>query len=274
MNDNASLRGGLRWAHYAIEAWGLGTFMVVAGSVAVALNVLPPSSALWLLAHPLGHRAIFGAAMGLTSALIVYSVWGARSGAHINPAMTLTFAALGKIRARDALFYSVAQFAGAAAGLALVAWFAGPLLVGPPSHSLVTKPGPAGIPAAFIGEVAATFVLMSLVLAFSNAPPRIARFTGLAACVAVALAITFESPLSGTSLNPARTLASALQEHDWTAIRVYFTAPPLGMLLAALAYVKLLGADAVLCARLNHSGPQPCPFRCTYAQRYADARSR
>jgi len=271
MNKNADPPAGLLWGHYAIEAWGLGTFMVVAGVVAVALNVLPPSSALWLGAHPLAHRAIFGAAMGLTSALIVYSVWGARSGAHINPAMTLAFAALGKIRAVDALFYTVAQFVGGAAGLALVAWVAGPLLLGPPSHALVTKPGPAGVPAAFIGEVATTFVLMSLVLLFSNAPQRIARFTGVAACIAVALAITFESPLSGTSLNPARTLASALQEYDWTAIWVYFTAPPLGMLLAALAYVKVLGADAVLCARLNHSGRQPCTFRCTYNQRYADA---
>lgn len=84
----------LHWRHYAIEAWGLGTFMLVAGAVAVALGAVPAPFGPWLREHPLAARAIFGIAMGTTAASIVYSPWGARSGAHLNPAVTLTYSLL------------------------------------------------------------------------------------------------------------------------------------------------------------------------------------
>jgi aquaporin Z len=262
MNDAESPRQ-LHWVHYAIEAWGLGTFMIVAGSVAVALAVVPPPLAHWLSTHALAGRAIFGAAMGLTAISIVYSPWGARSGAHLNPAVTLTFAFLGKLRPHDAIGYALAQFTGGVLGFSLVALLAGPLLLGPPSYAIVTKPGPLGIGAAFAGETTIAFIMMSVVLAFSNARPRVARFTGIAAGILVALFITFEAPLSGMSLNPARTFASGLIGHDFTAIWLYFIAPPLGMLLAALAFVSIRSKRAVLCGRLNHTGPYACIFNCS-----------
>lgn len=251
------------WDRYAIEAWGLGTFMFVAGAVAVVLQRLPNDVARWLALHAVVGRGIFGIAMGLTAIAIVYSPWGARSGAHLNPAVTLTFALLGKIRAVDALAYAFAQFVGGVAGFALVAAIAGPLLLGPPNHAIVTKPGQAGALVAFVAEAAIAFVLMSVVLAFSNAPAPRARWTGVAAGTLVALFITFEAPYSGMSMNPARTLASALLAGDFTAIWIYFIAPPLGMLSAALAFVAR--GRTVRCGRLNHAGPSPCRFNCTYA---------
>jgi aquaporin Z len=69
-----------------------------------------------------------------------------------------------------------------------------------------------------------------------------------------------EAPLSGMSLNPARTLASALFTRDWTALWIYFTAPPLGMLLAAHLYVCRRGHAAVFCAKLHHQNEQRCIF--------------
>ncbi len=254
-----------RWANYAIEAWGLGTFMFVAGSIAVGLGLLPPALVAWLMAHRLASRAVFGVAMGLTAMAIVYSPWGARSGAHLNPTLTLTYAWLGKIRPADAVAYAIAQFAGGAAGFALIAALAGHRLIDPPTRAIVTRPGDAGTPAAFAGEAIIAFVLMSTVLAVSNAPRRIARFTGVAAGILVALFITFESPFSGTSMNPARTLASAVVAHDFTGVWIYFTAPPLGMILAAVLFVTLRGRSAVRCGRLNHGGTAPCTFRCSYA---------
>jgi aquaporin Z len=102
-------------------------------------------------------------------------------------------------------------------------------------------------------------VMMTAVLQL-NRFPRLAPFTGWFAAALVALYITFEAPLSGMSMNPARTLASALFTRDWTALWVYFTAPPLGMLLAAELYVRRRGNAAVFCAKLHHRNEQRCIF--------------
>jgi aquaporin Z len=75
--------------------------------------------------------------------------------------------------------------------------------------------------------------------------------------------VTIAAPLSGVSLNPARTTASALVAHRWEFVWIYYIAP-LGMLLAAALFVRLRGAGAVRCARLNHTGPFVCIFRCGY----------
>jgi aquaporin Z len=242
--------------------------MFVAGAAAVALNMLPGPLAETAAAHPLFGRALFGIAMGITAIAIVYSPWGMRSGAHLNPALTLTFARLGKIALSDAAGYAIAHFAGGTIGFAFAALLFGRLLLGPPANAIVTKPGDAGIAVAFIAETIITFLLMIVVLVLSNARPRVARFTGLAAGALVALFITFEAPLSGMSMNPARSFASALVGADWTAIWIYFIAPPLGMLLAGFTYVTLAGRRAVLCARVSHHGPYPCIFRCTYAEAF------
>src|SRR5436309_1810804 len=81
------------------------------------------------------------------------------------------------------------------------------------------------------------FFMMSVVLITSNTT-RLNHFTGLFAAILVAAYIGFENPFSGMSMNPARTFGSAVSAHLWTALWVYFTARPLGMLLAAEAYTR------------------------------------
>jgi aquaporin Z len=66
-------------------------------------------------------------------------------------------------------------------------------------------------------------------------------------------------------MNPARSFASALAAWQWTALWIYFTAPPLGMLAAAQAFVQLRGPHRVLCAKLNHHTARRCIFRCNFA---------
>jgi aquaporin Z len=261
------------WWHYLIEAWGLGTFMVVAGSFAIALSRAPEPLASTIAAHPIVGRLIFGVAMGVTAMAIVYSSWGARSGAHLNPSLTLTFAWLGKIEPVDAVGYVIAQFVGGAAGFTVVWLIAGSALTDPPVRGIVTRPGAQGPIVAFAGELTIAFILMTVVLIVSNAEPRIARFTGVAAAICVATFITVEAPISGMSLNPARTTASALIAHDWTDVGIYYTAPLLGMLAAAAIYASRRGGAAVRCARLNHTGTSPCIFRCGYAGSMDDAAS-
>jgi len=89
----------------------------------------------------------------------------------------------------------------------------------------------------------------------------VALFTGLVAGICVAAFITFESPLSGMSMNPARTFGSAFPPHLWQSLWIYFTAPPVGMLLAAEVYV-LLNAR-VVCAKYHHQNSFRCIF-CEY----------
>src|SRR3954452_1248912 len=106
------------WPEYLIEAAGLGAFMVTAGFCVMLANA-PPIEA--VIRNPDLRRALIGAAMGLTAIALIYSPWGKRSGAHLNPAVTLTFWRLGKVSPADAAFYVVAQFAGGAAGTWLLA---------------------------------------------------------------------------------------------------------------------------------------------------------
>ncbi len=124
---------------------------------------------------------------------------------------------------------------------------------------MVTVPGPEGVGVAFLAELVITFILMLVILSVSNRP-NMARYTGLCAGVLLALYILVESPLSGTSMNPARTLASGVPAGIFTAMWVYFTAPPLGMLLAAQVYRAIQGRHAVHCAKLHHQNNRRCIF--------------
>ena len=249
------------WPEYAIEASGIGLFMLSALSFSVLLQH-PASPVPGALPDPLARRALMGLAMGLTAIALVYSPWGQRSGAHFNPALTLTFLRLGKVAPADAALYAASQFAGAIAGV-LVGGLALGMLVADVGFA-VTLPGSFGEAAAFAAEVAISFGLMLTVLVATNAP-RTHRFTGVLAGLLVATYITLEAPVSGMSMNPARTLGSATGAGIFSSLWIYFTAPPLGMLLAAEAYVRLLGPGRVRCAKLHHQNRQRCIFRCGYA---------
>ena len=260
-----------RWAEYAIEATGLGLFMLVACTFGVLLGH-PASPVVLALPEPLARRALMGVTMGLTAIALIYSPWGRRSGAHFNPATTLTFWRLGKIETRDAATYAAAQVLGGLAGMLLAAGVLRTALAHPDVHYVATRPGPGGVAIAFTAEVVMTFLLMSVVLRVSNTA-TLARFTGVAAGSLVALFITVEAPLSGMSLNPARSFASAVPAAAWDVFWIYVVAPPLGMLAAAEVYVRRHGLGAVYCAKLHHD-TGPCIFRCRWAELSAMGESR
>ncbi len=261
------MRAALRdhWPEYLIEAALLGLFMLSACAFGTLLGH-PASPAVQAVPGELARRALMGVAMGLTAVALIYSPWGRRSGAHFNPATTLTFWRLGKIAPADAALYTLAQTAGGIAGVLLAAVVLGPPLSAPDVRYVATLPGPAGALGAFVAEMAITFVLMSVVLRASNTA-GLARFTGLFAGALVATYITLEAPLSGMSMNPARSLASALPARTWPTLWIYVLAPPLGMLAAAELYVRRRGLAAVFCAKLQHDTTQRCIFRCRYAER-------
>lgn len=247
------------WPEYLIEAVGLGLFMVSAGVFATLLE-FPRSPVHLAIADPLVRRAVMGIIMGLTAVGLIYSPWGQRSGAHFNPAVTLTFWGLGKVAGWDALFYVVFQVLGGLIGVMLVLALLGERFALPPVSYVATIPGPTGPVVAFAAEVTIAFGLMLMVLITTNSR-RLTRFTGLCAGLLLAFYITFESPLSGTSLNPARTLASGLPSGYLNDLWVYLLGPISGMALAAMLYRTVHSNSDVACAKLNHQTRHRCIFR-------------
>lgn len=252
------------WPEYVMEGVELGLYMISACAFVVLLEY-PTSSVHQALPDPALRRVLLGIAMSMTAIGIIYSPLGQRSGAHFNPAVTFTFFRLGKVELWDTAFYSAAQFLGGLLGVVLSALVLGELLAHPSVRYAVTVPGMAGVGVAFLAEVVISFLQMSVILRFSN-NPRLAHFTGLFAGAMIATYIGLEAPYSGMSMNPARTFASALPAQIWTALWLYFTAPPLGMLLAAELYVRQYGIHKVFCAKLHHHNDKRCIFHCNWKQ--------
>lgn len=248
----------VRWPELLIEGTLLGLFMLSASVFCVLLEH-PSSAARAALPDANVRRALMGLAMGATAGVLIYSPWGKRSGAHMNPAVTLTFWRLGKVRGPDAVLYAAAQLAGGLIGMGVAVVLLDERVADPAVHWVVTAPGPLGVLPALFAETLISFLLMSVVLA-SSSRPRLAPFTGVFCSLLVFLFITFEAPISGMSMNPARTLASAVPARDFMSLWVYLVAPPLGMLMAVEARRAGGAAAAAFCARLSPHGRARCPF--------------
>jgi len=245
-----------------MEAGELCLFMISACAFTVLLYH-PASAIAQAIQNELMRRMLMGVAMGSTAVALIFSPLGKRSGAHFNPSVTLTFFRLGKIKAWDAVFYVLFQFAGGIVGVVIASLVLGMRVSHKSVNYAATMPGPKGLVTAFVAELTITFILMTVVLTASNTR-RLARWTGLFAGALVAVYISIESPLSGMSMNPARTFGSAVGAHQFTSLWIYFTAPPLGMLLAAEVHQRIKAGRAVACAKLHHHNNQRCIFRCNF----------
>jgi aquaporin Z len=252
------------WREYLMEAGGLGIF-VISACVFTVLIEHPGSPVRRWIDNGFLRRMIIGVGMGLTAIGLIYSPWGKQSGAHLNPAVTVTFFRLGKVARIDAFFYVLAQFAGAVAGVAVSAFLLKPGISHTAVNYAITVPGRAGTTAAFAAELMISFFLMTVILFASNSK-SFPAFTGLLAGILIATYITLEAPLSGMSMNPARTFGSALLSHVWKDWWIYFTAPPIGMLAAAELYRRSRGTRGVVCAKLHHENDKRCIFRCGFRQ--------
>ncbi len=250
------------WPEYLVEAAALGLFMVSA-CVFTVLFEYPSSYLHTAIPSAFIRRAFIALAMGLTAVALITSPWGQRSGAHMNPAVTISFWMLGKIASWDAIFYVVAQFIGGAAGV-YVSWLGlGSTLEDAHVNYAVTIPGAEGAGVAFGAEMLISFGLMYAVLWASNSR-QWTRYTPYVAGTLVTLYIAFEAPYSGMSINPARTVGSAVFAHNWTAVWLYFAAPLVGMLGAATLYSHRRGRHHVFCAKLHHVNDKRCIFRCNF----------
>ncbi len=218
------------WRNYLIEAWALGMFMLSATFFAGVLGL--PGWPGHGIGEPIVRRSLMGLAMGATAVGLIYSGWGCRSGAHMNPAFTLTFLFLKKIDRRDAAWYILFQCLGGAAAMLLFKSLFPNFVAAPEVNFVQTQPGIAGVAGAVVAEALISFGLVLTVLYSSNFE-KTARWTGIFAGCLIFLYITFEDPYSGMSMNPARTLASAVAAGNFMHFWIYLSAPLLGMLSAA-----------------------------------------
>ena len=241
------------------ELVGTAALMAI-GLSAVVLLFSTRSPLATRLTDPEVRRLVAGAFFVGTAAAVIYSPLGRRGGGHLNPALTFGFLHLGKLRWQGAVAYIGAQLCGAlaAAVLVLLVWgqWARAVNLG------ATAPGRLGPWAALAAEFFLTFVLVSVVFHFVDTP-RLMRFTPVAAGLTTLLCILIEAPASTTSLNPARSLAPDVVAGSFKGLWIYLLAPPLGALVAAVAFRRTRGEIA--CAKLIHTDDYVCHFRdCAY----------
>ena len=249
------------WPEYAVEAGFLAVFILAAGIVSAWFQS-PSGPGAVLLPDPAARRVVAGIAMGLALMAMIYSPWGRRSGAHLNPAITLAYLRLGKIGRWDALFYALAQIAGAAVAVALLR--NGVLLPAATQPSLLSASlVPANEWVAFMTELLLSASTMLLILFTSNHASWF-RWTGvLYGLLAIAI-VACAGPLSPFGLNVAQLLAVDASGDPASAKWLNLLPSLLGMQLAVEGYRLFTGRSQVLCAKLAHNTRGKCIFRCQH----------
>lgn len=211
-----------------VTAEFLGTFLLVfVGCGAIVVNDL--------YAGALGHIGV-NAVFGLVVMAIIYAL-GNVSGAHINPAVTIGFYFAGRISAREIPAYVVAQVGGAAAaGVVLLILF--------PEHGNYGATMPAtDVPRAFLMEVLISFSLMFIILNVSTGHQEKGIMAGAAVGGMVALLALFAGPVTGASMNPARSIGPALAAMNFEYLWIYIIAPVVGMWMVSPFCRLTQGAD-------------------------------
>jgi aquaporin Z len=253
----------LNWSEYLSEFFGTAIMMAIgigavvfmwsAGSVMTEVNPSEP----W-------RRLATGVLFAGGGTAVVLSPLGQRSGGHLNPAMTLAFWLRGKITHTDAAMYVLAQTLGAVLGVLIVEAVAGEAAA--TVNLGMTTPG-LGYSAtvALAAELVITFSLIFLVF-WAVDRRSVAPFTPYLAGVLIAFLVMIEAPISGTSLNPARSLAPAALMGMFDHLWLYFVGPIVGAVLAVGVYRGIGGEKtATGCAKLHHTDQYPCLFEgCGY----------
>ena len=209
----------------ALVAELIGTFaLVFAGAGAIMVDAKT---------HALGHVGV-AITFGLVIMAMIYAV-GHISGAHFNPAVSLGFALSRHFPWPRMIAYWIAQVAGALIAATILRGSLGNV-----AHTGATLPaGSQG--QSFLWEVVLTFFLMFVIMAVATDTRAVGEAAAIAVGGTVGLDAMFGGPISGASMNPARSFGPALVSGDLRALWLYLIAPPIGAGLGALAYQFVRG---------------------------------
>ena len=266
LRSSASLLEAVRlhWREYFMEAVEVAALMLCicfAGTLFYGRD--SPLAILGL--SWVTRSSLMGAIVAAATFLIMLSPFGRRSGAHINPALTIAYFSVRRIHHWDAISYVLSQFVGGIAGVYVASLFLGRSLSDFPVLYVVTLPGRNGIVFAFVAELVTSFVLMAVVLISSN-HRMLARFSPIFVALVTVLYYVFSPTIAGYSVNPARSFSSAVFARLWQGIWIYFVAPVLGMVAAAGLYTKVAGLGRIYCVKVFHDLHSPCPFDCHFRE--------
>lgn len=218
-----------------MEALGLAIFMI---SACFFSGILEANNSIvhHFIQNNFLRQLLMGIMMGLTALFIFYSRWTSPSGAHINPAVTLAFLRAGRINKFDSIFYILFQFIGGTIAVYIMQALMGTVLTSAPVNSVVTVPGKTGTAAAFIMEFFIAFFMMMMVM-LTSSHEYLKNYTKVIAGILVCVYVIISGPVSGFGMNPARTFASALPAHIWTAFWLYLFVPVAGMLTSVECFL-------------------------------------
>jgi len=259
----------MHWREYLMEAAELATLMFFICSFGTLIYSYDSPLQHWGLSN-VAKSFLMGIAVAATTLLIIRSPFGRRTGAHVNPAITLAYFYLARVHRWDTLYYVASQFAGGVVGVLLAHELFGHHLSAPPVCYVITTPGVYGNAIAFAAEFVLSGLLMGVVL-FATNRWSLARFSPLAVAGITVFYYVLCPSLSGFSVNPARSFSSAMFAWIWQGIWIYFAAPGLGMLAAAVIYIRSFGLEKVYCAKVFHDLRSTCPFNCRFYQFYRES---
>ena len=203
------------------------------------------------LLHAKGQISLAAAvvAPGLTVTAVILFM-GAVSGAHLNPAVSLAFALRGDFPWKRVPGYIIIQLVGATLACLFLRWVFGDI-----EHLGATLPGPGYKDwQAFLMEIALTALLVSVILGTASAAQNVGAIAALGVGGYVALAGLWAAPVSGVSMNPARSFGPALASGYWTSYWVYLAGPVIGMLIAVGCAYVLRGRGGDVTSRAAGSG--------------------
>lgn len=214
------------WRRGLAEAAGT-FFLVLAGCGAILAEVQSGA---------LGHTGV-ALTFGLVVAAMIFAT-GHVSGAHLNPAVTLAFFSLGRIQLRESLVYWLSQLAGAvlASGFLSILFPQGST---PAGGSLGATLPSGGASQSLLLETLLTAMLMFVIVGVATDRRAEGRLAALAIGGAVAVGALWGGPISGASMNPARSFGPALVAGAWSGHWVYWLGPGVGALLGAWLYEPL-----------------------------------
>jgi aquaporin Z len=252
-------QGGWHWVEWSCEFAGTA-LLLFGGLSAICLDFAPGTPVASVVPDHSARLLITGLLFAGVGSLVAVSPLGRRSGAHLNPSVTLAFWRRGHMHPHDLAGYIVAQVAGAFAGVALVDWW-----WGAKARAVgfgVTRPGHGIDAITAVGiEAFMTFLLVGGILVMVSSS-RTARWTPLLVWILVAGLVWQGAQWTGTSLNPARSLAPASLAPHITGLWIYFVGPLAGSLLAVAVFGTLPGLETRT-AKLFHDPRYPSTMATT-----------
>ena len=211
----------------------IGTaILMIGGITAISFSFGYQSQLPTLIPSQTLRLALAGAGFGLGVIVVVYSVLGQTSGGHLNPALTIAFWMQAKIETRQLAPYIFCQCLGSLTGTWVVATLL-PNLSSSVGHGVTSIADTISPGVAIVIEALLTMAFVLMIFWMTSCHDR-ARYTGFCVFIYLIIFVPLEAPLTGTSINPARSIGPAIYANNYTDLAIYIFGPLAGAIAGAM----------------------------------------